>query len=81
MTKKEQLPCCGKVSLPNKSRQMLLCVCVCVCVVLGFELRAYTLSHSTRPFIVMVFFFKIGSRELFARVGFELLPSCSLPPE
>jgi hypothetical protein len=23
----------------------------CVCVVLGFELRAYTLSHSTSPFL------------------------------
>jgi hypothetical protein len=31
--------------------------------VLGFELRAYTLSHSTRPFFVMGFF-EIGSSEL-----------------
>jgi hypothetical protein len=23
----------------------------CVCMVLGFELRAYTLSHSTSPFL------------------------------
>jgi hypothetical protein len=23
-----------------------VCVCVCVCVILGFELRAYTISHS-----------------------------------
>jgi hypothetical protein len=29
-------------------------------MVLGFELRAYTLRHSTSPIIVMVFF-KIGS--------------------
>jgi hypothetical protein len=26
-----------------------LCVCVFVCVVLGLELRAYILSHSTSP--------------------------------
>jgi hypothetical protein len=30
-------------------------VCVCVCVLLGFKLRAYTLSHSTSPFFVMGF--------------------------
>jgi hypothetical protein len=40
-------------------------------VVLGFELRAYTLSHSTSPFFVMDFS-KIGSHELFAWAGFEL---------
>jgi hypothetical protein len=34
-------------------------------VVLGFELRAYTLSHSISSFFVMGFF-KIGSHELFA---------------
>jgi hypothetical protein len=34
--------------------------------VLGFELRAYTLSHSTSPFFVMGFF-QIGSCELFAQ--------------
>jgi hypothetical protein len=33
--------------------------------VLCFELRAYTLSHSTGPFFVMGFF-EIGSRVLFA---------------
>jgi hypothetical protein len=33
--------------------------------VLVFELRAYTLSHST-------LFFKIGSHQLFAQAGFEL---------
>jgi hypothetical protein len=32
--------------------------------VLGFELRAYTLSYSASPFLVMVFF-EIGSHELF----------------
>jgi hypothetical protein len=36
---------------------------------LGFELRAYT-----SPFFVMSFF-EIGSRELFARAGFEPDPS------
>jgi hypothetical protein len=25
--------------------------CVCVCAVLGLELRAYTFSHSTNPFL------------------------------
>jgi hypothetical protein len=34
--------------------------------ILGFELRAFTLSHSTSPFFVMNFF-EIGSQELFAR--------------
>jgi hypothetical protein len=34
--------------------------------VLGLELRAYTLSHSTSPFFVMGFF-EIGSHELFVR--------------
>jgi hypothetical protein len=29
---------------------------LCVCVALGFELRVYTLSHSTSP-IFMIFFF------------------------
>jgi hypothetical protein len=38
--------------------------------VLGFELRAYTLSHISPPFFVMGFF-EIGSPELFARAGFE----------
>jgi hypothetical protein len=40
-------------------------------VVLGFELRAYTLSHSTSPFFVKGFF-EIGSPELFVQAGFEL---------
>jgi hypothetical protein len=37
---------------------------VCVCVVLGFELRTYTLSHSTSPFFGDGFL-KIRSLELF----------------
>jgi hypothetical protein len=38
--------------------------------VLRFELRTFTLSHSTNPFCDG--FFKIGSYELFAQAGFEL---------
>jgi hypothetical protein len=34
---------------------------------LGFELRAYTLNHSTSP--IFVIFFEIGSLELFAWAG------------
>jgi hypothetical protein len=37
---------------------------------LGFEFRAYTLSHSTSHFFVKVFF-KIGSHKLFVQAGFE----------
>jgi hypothetical protein len=33
---------------------------------LGFELKAYTFSHSAGPIFVMGFF-EIGSRELFAQ--------------
>jgi hypothetical protein len=39
-------------------------------VILGFELRAFTLSHYTSPIFVMGFF-EVGSRELFAWAGFE----------
>jgi hypothetical protein len=39
--------------------------------VLGLELRAYTLSHSTSPFFEMGFF-EIRSCELFAQAGFKL---------
>jgi hypothetical protein len=38
--------------------------------VLGFELRASTLSHPTSP-VFMKGFFEIGSCELFPRAGFE----------
>jgi hypothetical protein len=37
---------------------------------LGFELRAYTLNHSTSPFFV-IGFFEIGSHKLFAQDGFK----------
>jgi hypothetical protein len=49
-------------------------------VVLGFELRVYSLSHSTSLFLWWVFF-EIGFQELFAQAGFELWSSWSLPPE
>jgi hypothetical protein len=39
-------------------------------VVLRFELRAFTLSHSTNPILVKGFF-EIGSRGLFPQAGFE----------
>jgi hypothetical protein len=39
-------------------------------VVLGFELRAYTLSHSTSPFFVMSFS-RNGLTDYFAWAGFE----------
>jgi hypothetical protein len=42
---------------------------------LGFELRVYTLRHSTSLFFFFFyeggFFFEIGSHELFAPAGFE----------
>jgi hypothetical protein len=53
-------------------------------VVLGFELRAYTLSHytSTRiPFLCVMGFFEIVTLELFAQAGFPPQSSWSLPPE
>jgi hypothetical protein len=48
-------------------------------MVLGLELRAYTLSHSTSPFLRRVFL-EIRSRKLFTWPGSELRSS-SLPPE
>jgi hypothetical protein len=39
--------------------------------VLGFKLKAYTLSHSTSPFFCVLGFFKIGSQELFVWAGFK----------
>jgi hypothetical protein len=47
--------------------------------VLGFELRAYTLSHS-KPLFVMGFL-KIGSGKLFSQAGFRPQSSWSLFPE
>jgi hypothetical protein len=37
--------------------------------VLGFELRAYTLSHP--PAFFVIGFFEIGFHELFTQAGFE----------
>jgi hypothetical protein len=34
---------------------VVLCVCVSVYVVLGFELKAYTLNHSTNPYLWWAF--------------------------
>jgi hypothetical protein len=40
--------------------------------VLEFELRTYTLTHSTSPFLcVCDGFFEIGSCKLFAQAGFK----------
>jgi hypothetical protein len=38
--------------------------------VLGLELRAFTLSHSTSP-VFVIGFFEIVPGELFAQAGFE----------
>jgi hypothetical protein len=53
-------------------------------VVLGFELRAFTLSHSTSPIFFFFFvmgIFEIGSHELVAWDDFKSQSSWSLPPE
>jgi hypothetical protein len=41
---------------------------------LGFELRAYTLSHSTISLVCFLYwvFIEIESHKLFAQAGFEL---------
>jgi hypothetical protein len=39
--------------------------------VLEFELKAFTLSHSTSP-ILVICFSEVGLGELFAQVGFKL---------
>jgi hypothetical protein len=46
----------ARVSTGDMQKQFVcMCVCVCVCVcaraVLGLDLRAYTLNHSTSPFL------------------------------
>jgi hypothetical protein len=48
--------------------------------VLGLELRAYTLSHSTSPFLWR-FFSRWGVTELFAQAGFKPWSCWSLPSE
>jgi hypothetical protein len=53
--------------------QGFFCLFVCLFVtVLGLELRAYTLSHSTSPFLVKGFF-KLGSPEVFAQGKYFLI--------
>jgi hypothetical protein len=41
----------------------------------GFELRAYTLSHSTSPFDCDGFFSRLGLANYLTKAGFELLSS------
>jgi hypothetical protein len=41
--------------------------CLFVFCGMGFELKVYTLSHSTSPFLWWVFFFEIGSHKLLVR--------------
>jgi hypothetical protein len=49
-------------------------------VVQGYELKVYTVSHSTNPFLRW-FLSEIGSCALFAWAGFEPWSYWSLPPE
>jgi hypothetical protein len=51
-----------------------------VCVWGGRWTQDLHLEPLHQPFFVMSFF-EIGSHKLFARAGFELWPSWSLPPE
>jgi hypothetical protein len=46
--------------------------------VLGLELRAFTLSHSTSPIFVRDFFFEVASHKLFARVSRDPPDLCLL---
>jgi hypothetical protein len=51
-------------------------------LVLGFELRVYTLSHSTSHFLWCDgFFSRQGFANYFAQAGFEPQSSWSLPSE
>jgi hypothetical protein len=59
---------------------LLFCFFFFFHVELGFEVRVYTLSHSTSPFFVMDSL-KIGFLELLAQSGFKPQSSLSLPPE
>jgi hypothetical protein len=53
----------GRKKMPLKQEELFFSLG------LGFELRAYILSHSTSPFLWG--FFKIESLELFGRADFE----------
>jgi hypothetical protein len=46
-------------------------LCFVLFAVLGLELRAFILSHST-SLIFVIGFFEIGSHKLFAQAGFKL---------
>jgi hypothetical protein len=58
---------------PLLGPQHLAIFCCLFFAVIGFETRAYTLSHSTSPIFGMGFF-KIESQELFARLASNLNP-------
>jgi hypothetical protein len=53
MRVKYSLPCV--LWIPRYAPALLLYFWVCVCGVLGLQLRAYALSHSTSPFLWRVF--------------------------
>jgi hypothetical protein len=62
--------------LPDSAEAAFVCLFICFFVVLGFELRAYTLSHSTSLFCdvcFFFFFFEVGSCELFAQADFTVI--------
>jgi hypothetical protein len=75
-TERETIPRHNKEEICNK----YICVYIYIFSVLELELRAYTLSHSTSPFFVMVSF-EIRSHKLFAWADFEPQSSWSLPLE
>jgi hypothetical protein len=74
------------IYFPGGWNRWYFCSCYWICLiffffaVLGFELRAYTLSQSSSPFLWWVFS-RWDLQELFAQAGFELWSSWSLPPE
>jgi hypothetical protein len=70
---------CLKKPKSQVTKQYIFIYLFIYLAVLRFKLRALTLSHSTSPFPEG--FFKIGSLELFARAGFKLQSSRSLPLE
>jgi NhaP-type Na+/H+ or K+/H+ antiporter len=59
----------GKVMVAEVPNQLTFLLQLFFFVILGLELRAYTLSHSTSPFLCWVFFFLDRSLELFARLA------------
>jgi hypothetical protein len=63
-----------KVRIGEDNSENLRCL-IFFFVVLGLELRAYTFSHSTSTFFVVVFFLRQDFMELFVQAGFELQSS------